>query len=98
MHVKNIFLAFLPLRQSAHAHEALGFALFGYGNERFQIANKKQAFLHVTVKVRFGGGASSRSGVKTSDKAQRIQCREKQGLYCEGNFVSMKLRNIYNIL
>lgn len=44
-----------------------------------------------------GAGPGAKLRLKPIEKAQRIQCREKQGLTMRGNFVTIKLRNICKI-
>lgn len=56
MHVQNIFLAFLPLGQASMRTRRSAFTLFGYVNEKLQLANQKRLCVHVTLKDRLGGG------------------------------------------
>lgn len=56
MYVQNIFLAFLPLGQASMRMRQSALALFGYGNEEPETANKKTVYIHVTLQDRLGGG------------------------------------------
>ena len=66
MHVQNIFLAFLPLRQASMRMRGSALALFGYGNEWLLTANEERDLSHVTMMDRLVGVVQRGALVKTS--------------------------------